>query len=272
MMNTQNKTDVLARFVRAGLDRIAVKLTTLLLGLMTISSSAQSPAELIDIVHSRLSGDDVQINFVIDGAVRKPGVFATDEPARLAFDFFGTRALLDSSNIDIKAGMVDSVVAIEAGDRTRVVVNLFDAARYDLLPSTNGFSVTIYNRDGDRSRRVDPKPFAARPAIVAETQVDRVDFRRSSQGGGSLSIDMSDTGVTVDTLERDGEIVVDLFNITLPKDLERRLDVVDFATPVRTVDAFQDDTNVRFIVVAEGPYQHLSFQTESFYSSSRSNH
>ena len=222
---------------------------------------AQNSANLTEIIYSKLSGDDVQINLVTDGNVGEPGSFSTDNPARIALDFFGMRKQLTESSIKVSAGKVNSIVAVETPDRTRVIINLTDTARYEVVEAENGYAITVFNTQVDNSLGVKPKPFAKRPDVVPEIDVTRIDFRRSEAGGGSLVVDLNDDDATIDTRERDGEILVDLIGVNLPPELERRLDVTDFATPVQTVDAFQNADSVRLIVVPTGKYQHLSFQT-----------
>ncbi len=225
--------------------------------------NAQNQTTMTDIVFSRLAGDSVQINFLTDADLTEPGSFVTDQPARIALDFFGVSADLAQRKLDIKTGSVDSVSAIEVGDRTRVVVNLYESSRYELLPVENGYSITIFSNEADNSRIIEPKPFAPKPEVVASERVENIDFRRSEAGGGKLIVDFNDPGITVDTRESDGEIIVDILGAALPSSLERRLDVVDFATPVQTVDAFQNGDNVRLVVVPQGQYQHVAFQTGS---------
>ena len=212
----------------------------LLLAMSASMAFAQNTVNLTSIVYSQLPGGDVQINLVTDGNVGEPGSFSTDNPARIALDFFGMRQQLDQTSMKISSGKVDSVVAVETPDRTRVIINLIDTARYQVLEAENGYAITVYNTQIDESPRVTPAPFAKRPDVLSETAVTNIDFRRSDAGGGSLIVDLNDDGVTVDTRERDGEIIVDLLGVTLPTELEKRLDVVDFATPVRSIDAFQN--------------------------------
>ena len=233
----------------------------LLLAMSASMAFAQNTVNLTSIVYSQLPGGDVQINLVTDGNVGEPGSFSTDNPARIALDFFGMRQQLDQTSMKISSGKVDSVVAVETPDRTRVIINLIDTARYQVLEAENGYAITVYNTQIDESPRVTPAPFAKRPDVLSETAVTNIDFRRSDAGGGSLIVDLNDDGVTVDTRERDGEIIVDLLGVTLPTELEKRLDVVDFATPVRSIDAFQNSDSVRLVILPEGKYQHLSFQT-----------
>jgi len=231
-----------------------------LLLLVASAGTAQNTVNLNNIVFSKLPGDNVQINLVTDGNVGNPGSFSTDNPARIALDFFGMKKQLAESLVDVKIGQVDSVVAVETPDRTRVIINLVDTARYEVEEANNGYAITVYNTEADNSTRSQPKPFAKRPDVLPENEVSNIDFRRSEAGGGSLIVDLSGDNITVDTRERDGEIVIDLLGVTLPSSLERRLDVIDFATPVQTIDAFQNSDNVRLIVVPQGKYQHVSFQ------------
>jgi type IV pilus assembly protein PilQ len=217
-------------------------------------------ANLTDVVFSSLSGGDVQINFVADAPLSEPGSFSTDSPARIAIDFFGMKSLLSDPKTMVETGKVQSIVAVQTPDRTRLIVNLFDTARYKLIPIDNGYSLTVYNKLSDVSHVDVPKAFASRPDIEASTSVTNIDFRRSEAGGGKLVIDLSDDDTTIDTRERDGEIVIDLFDVNVPAELEQRLDVTDFATPVQTIDSFQNSGNVRLVIVPTGKYQHLSFQ------------
>ncbi|MBX2848314.1 MAG: AMIN domain-containing protein, partial [Acidiferrobacterales bacterium] len=240
-------------------------ITRVVMGLMLVVSAslafAQSPVNLTAIVHSQLPGGDVQINLVTDGNVGEPGSFSTDNPARIALDFFGMQAQLAETTQEISIGKVDSVVAVETPDRTRLIINLYDTARYQVVEAENGYAITVFNTQADDSPRSAPAPFAQRPDVMPDTSVTNIDFRRSEAGGGSLIVDLNDDGVTIDTRERDGEIIIDMLGVTLPQELERRLDVVDFATPVQSVDAFQNSDNVRLVIVPQGEYQHLSFQS-----------
>ncbi len=234
--------------------------SVLMLALASVNTVSAQNANLTDVVYSKLSGGDVQINFLADAQLPEPGTFSTDRPARIAIDFFGMKSLLSSPRTDIGVGKVDSVVAVQTEDRTRLIVNLEGTARYKLLPIDKGYSLTVFNTLSDESQVTKPKPFASRPDVEASTSVTNIDFRRSEVGGGKLIVDLNDDNATIDTRERDGEIIIDLLDVSVPAELEQRLDVTDFATPVQTIDSFQNASNVRLVVVPDGKYQHLSFQ------------
>lgn len=252
-MNASQLTESMCKRFKQFILSVAV-------GAVANVSFAQDNAVLTDILYSKLSGDAVQINLITDAKLEEPGSFSTDKPPRIALDFFGLKNGLSESRIKVSAGQVDSIVAVETVDRTRIILNLFDSARYSLVPTENGYSVTVHNDNFDESEVTAPKPFASRPDIVPDTSVSKVDFRRSEAGGGTLIVDLSDDNISVDTREKDGEIIIDLLGVNLPKEMEQRLDVTDFATPVQTVDAFQNADNVRMVVIPQGKYQHLSLQ------------
>lgn len=250
--------------VNASIKKFKSLLSLVLFGLTMVFSNlsySQQSVSLNDIIYSKLAGNDVQINLVTDGSVGMPGSFSTDNPARIALDFFGMKQNLKEKVIKINAGQVQSVSAVETPDRTRLIINLTDTARYEIAEADNGYVVTVFETEVDNAPRTEPKPFAKRPDVLSETEITNVDFRRSKAGGGTLTIDLNNDGVTVDTRERDGEIIIDMLGVTVPKEYERRLDVVDFATPIQTVDAFQNSDNVRLVVVPQGKYQHLSYQS-----------
>ena len=225
------------------------------------SSMAQDSTNLTGIVFSKLPGDNVQINVVTDAPTERPGTFSTDQPARIALDFFGVSEQLPENLIDIDIGKVESIIAVETPDRTRVIINLLDTARYEIVQADNGYAITVFNTEVDNSPVRAPKPFAERNEVADGPTITNIDFRRSEAGGGSLVVDLNSDGITVDTRERDGEIVIDFLGVNVPAELERRLDVKDFATPVQLIDAFQNSDNVRVVVVPQGKYQHLALQS-----------
>ncbi len=238
------------------------------LGLVLSLPQVANAVDLNKIRFTKLPGDKVQINLETSGPVSKPGVFSTNDPARIAFDFFGMKKVFAESLIKVGVGAVDSIVTVATDDRTRVVLNLVDNAPYTTEVTDNGFVVTINSISGKTAKlgNVAPKPFAKQPEIVSNKKVQKVDFRRSDNGGGKVIVDLSDPLTSVDVSEQSGEIIVDFQSSSLEPGLEKRLDVADFATPVSTVDVFQNGENVRMILVPNGRYQQISYQNEGVYT------
>ena len=223
--------------------------------------------ELSDIKFSTLPGGVLQINLTTDARPPEPGTFSTNKPARIAFDFFGMKSSLESNVIKVGKGAVDSIAAVQTEDRTRIVFNLIRPVPYKMQISDTGVVFLVENPDtaAARTARKDPKPFAKKVGEVAHN-IERIDFRRSKEGGARVTVNLSDAKVGVDVQEKDGEILIDFPNTKIPADLEQRLDVVDFATPVQTIDTFQDGTTVRMVVTPLGRYQHLAYQSGNVFN------
>ena len=229
---------------------------------------AQESKETINlesVVYSKLAGDRIQINLITDKPVADPGSFSTNNPPRIALDFFGMKKGDVDNNIKVGSGAVDSISVVETDDRIRLVINLVDAASYETEITTDGYAITIANPTEEKTIALSraPKPFVKKPDIVSENSITNIDFRRSPANGAKVTVDLTDDAISADLREQSGELIIDFLNATLPAELEKRLDVVDFATPVQTIDAFQVGQNVRLVVKPEGKYQHISYQADN---------
>ncbi len=234
--------------------------------------TASTPAEsaqygLSDIKYSSLPGGVLQINLTTDARPAEPGTFSTNKPARIAFDFFGMQSNLERNVIKVGTGAVESIAAVQTEDRTRIVFNLIRPVPYKMQITDTGVVFLVENPDtaAARTARTDPKPFAKKVGDLAHN-IERIDFRRSREGGARIIVNLSDAEVGVDVQEKDGEILIDFPDTKLPEDLEQRLDVVDFATPVQTIDTFQNGPTVRMVVTPAGRYQHLAYQSGKIFN------
>jgi type IV pilus assembly protein PilQ len=221
----------------------------------TQSTSSQS-SELKDVEIASLPGDKVQITFSMEGGINEPTSFTVDEPARIALDFPNTKSALTWRNRRVGIGSVKSIAAIEAGDRTRVVINLIKQAPFNTQFVGDKFVISIGTSAATSSRAVGG-------VASKQPQIQHVDFRRGDAGEGRVVVTFTDPNMVVDVREEGGKLVVDYINAKLPQQLQQRLDVVDFATPVRTIDTFQEDDNVRMVIDAAGDYEHLAYQSDN---------
>ena len=90
-----------------------------------------------------------------------------------------------------------------------------------------------------------------------------VDFRRGPNGEGRIVIDLSDAAAGIDIRQQGRALIIDFIQTSLPKNLERRLDVQDFGTPIVTVDTFTQGANTRMIVEPKGLWEHSAYQTDN---------
>ncbi len=205
-----------------------------------------------------LPGNKTQITLTLSEAAPAPLSFTIDNPARIALDLPATSNGLGKRSQDIGIGMVDSLTTVEAQGRTRVIVNLVDMVPYEAHADGNKIILTVQNAGSKLS--------AAASAASAATggskgDIGNVDFRRGEDGQGRIIITRSDPSIPVDLQQQGGKVIVDFYRASLPKELERRLDVLDFATPVKTIDTFTKGENVHMVITPMGEYEYLAYQS-----------
>jgi len=214
-----------------------------------------------EIVHAKLPGDRIQVQLRMSGVPAKPAIFTTNNPARIAIDFPNTRVNLPKSSIKVGEGAVNSINVVEAQGRTRVVLNLVRSVAYATTTDGNNYSITVESAAGGIAGTQPPKTTrfatATRPG---KHNLKNIDFRRGPQADAKIIVGLSDTGVGIDIREQAGEIIVDFLDTSIASELQRRLDVTDFGTPVTNVDTFVQGKNVRMVVSAKGKFEHLAYQ------------
>ncbi len=216
-------------------------------------------ATLKDIQFSGLPGNKVQIELALDAAPVGLKSFSTDNPARVAIDLDGVSNGAGKSSIPINIGKAISVRALEAGGKTRVVLSLSDSAPYSTKVVGNSVFLTLGNVAN--SAEVAAKTFVS--AISASGKaVSGVDFRRGEEGEGRILVSLSDASAVVDLREEGGKVIVDIKNTRLPSELANRLDVLDFATPVKTIDVMAAGNDTRLAITGIGAYEFLSYQMD----------
>jgi type IV pilus assembly protein PilQ len=193
-----------------------------------------------------------------------PAGFTVNNPPRIAFDFPNTSNALGRSVQEIGSGELRRINVVQAGGRTRMVMELTKNLSYDT--TIDGKSVLITLQDTGAAAVAATgmtQHFAdARPGEQTHSVRD-VDFRRGGGGEGRIVVDLSDNAVGIDIRQQGRAIIVDFVNAALPKNLERRLDVTDFGTPVQTVDAITQGGNARLVITPRGNWEHSAYQTDN---------
>ena len=241
------------------------------LSLVALEELAQvdSPpaATLTGVSYSRIAGSKVQIDVAVDGDAPEPSVFRTVDPPRIALDFFGLSNGSGRQVHRIGISSVDSMVLAEDDERMRMILNLSKPADFSMERTDDGLVLTVLPGTTGPEGSLASEPvtraasFALDEGVGEQHQINNVDFRRTPNGAGRIIVKMSGTGAAVDLQEIAGEIVALFSNTTIPPELEQRLDVTDFATPVSTVDAFADGSDVKLVVTPFGQYKQSSVQS-----------
>jgi type IV pilus assembly protein PilQ len=195
-----------------------------------------------------------------------PNGFTVQAPPRVAIDLPGIGNGLGRSTVDINQGNLRSVNVAQAGDRTRLVFNLKQAANYKAELQGKVLVVVLEGSgsvaQGGTSPTGEPVHFAA-SQNREQLPLKDIDFRRGPDGAGRVVVGLANTQVGVDIRQQGQSLVVEFLRSTLPDALRRKLDVSDFGTPVQTVSAQQSGDRVRLVVDPRGSWEHSAYQTDN---------
>jgi type IV pilus assembly protein PilQ len=239
----------------------------LALGAVSLTARAQDPLKLESIDVQTLSGQQVQLKLHLSGPAPEPLPFTIDKPARIAFDLPNTTLALASRRIDVRSGGVDTVLAAEANGRTRVVVNVDSLLPYTTKVDGNTILVTLGTQPGAAAKQAAMAGAGSGAgAAGAERAIRTIDFRRGADGTGRVIVQLTDPRTPVNVRQEGNQIVVDFAGTAMPKNLMRRYDVMDFATPVQTVDAVRVEGSSRLVISAQGDFEQLAYQSDNQYT------
>ncbi|MBX3611761.1 MAG: type IV pilus secretin PilQ [Hydrogenophaga sp.] len=191
-----------------------------------------------------------------------PASFSIQSPARIALDFPGVANALGRSTVDINQGNLKSATVVQAGDRTRVVINLKQAAPYQTKIDGNALLVVLERSEAVTAQTNPPSAFAESRNVDVDALRD-IDFRRGTGSSGRVVVELPNNQVGVDIRQEGTGLVVDFLKSSLPEGLRRRLDVTDFGTPVKTVTTTQNGDRVRMVVSAVGNWEHSAYQSDN---------
>lgn len=256
-MNTGNQT--MKNFVANSWRGLLVGL----LGQMLWITSVQAAASLEDITFTARTGDEVEITLHMSGDTPEPGTFTIDNPARIALDLPGTTNNLRVKNMNVGVGVARNISAVEAGGRTRVVINLARLIPYQTQREGNNIIISIGGAAGSKVSGAKSSKASFQAEGAAGNTINDITFRRGEAGEGRVVITVSNPNTAMDMMRRGDQVIVTLQDVKLPEKLERRLDVMDFGTPVRTVDSFTHGNDVRVVVTGVGMFEHLGYQSDN---------
>lgn len=251
------------------LAQSAMAVTTVLAVLVLCGNARAADAQplnaLESINYAGMPGNQVQITMEFAGPAANPTSFTIDNPARIAFDLPATKSDLKKRSQPIGIGPAKSITAVEVKGRTRVVLNLFEMVPYETRAEGNRLIVVLGGGAGTTTAAAPSSAPATTTGSAASTapEISNIDFRRGDQGEGRVIITLSDPSIPVDMRQEAGKVVLDMKGASLPEELQRRLDVTDFATPVKLIDTEGTSKGTHMVITAIGDYEHLAYQAEN---------
>jgi type IV pilus assembly protein PilQ len=264
---TNNINSTAAAPVRAAAGRpVFAWFTGMLTGLFMAGQVAAADNTLESVDVGSLPGNKVQVVLKMSQPAEMPLSFTIDNPARIALDLPNTRNGLGKAPQPIGVGLAKSLTAVEAQGRTRVVLNLIQMTPYETRVEDNMIVVTLQDTAGASAAPAATATTSSGAATASANEIRNVDFRRGDKGEGRIIVELPSASTAVDMRQEAGQVVLEFYNSGLPETLERRLDVTDFATPVKTIDTFTKGRNVRMVIAPTGEYDHVAYQTDSLYT------
>ena len=216
------------------------------------------------ITSSQQAGTDVVRIELSEPLAAEPGGFVVQAPPRVAIDLPGVSNGLGKNSVELNQGNVRSANVAQSGERTRLVLNLRQAANYRVQMQGKSLIVLLDAAAPVAAASSSSTPTHFAPAQNAQPMALRdVDFRRGSEGAGRVIVDLPSTQVGVDIRQQGQSLVVEFLRSTLPEQLRRRLDVADFGTPVQSISTFQSGDRVRMVVEPKGSWEHSAYQTDN---------
>ncbi|TAN70287.1 MAG: type IV pilus secretin family protein [Methylobacter sp.] len=225
------------------------------------------------------SGDKLQIEMEMTGSAITPKIFKTDNPARIALDFPGVKSALEKKMYPINQGAASSIYVVEAAGRVRVVVNLIEATPFETKIVGNKVLLTLTRATAAMPAALKPaevKPAApvATPvltkaanavvaALIPAQDISGFDFKRGDKGEGRILVSLAKPNTIVNSKKEGGKVVISFLNTRLSESLAKRLDVSEFATPVKFIDTVSSNQQTTITVAMQNElYDYSVFQTD----------
>ena len=233
-------------------------------------------AELRDIQFAELPGEKVELRLQFDEAPSEPAGYTIESPARIVLDFADTENTLAQKKFAMGIGDVSRAVVVSSGGRTRLIVELDKLATYSTRTEGNTFVVEVGDGQSLAEADVMKTPRSAAPAATktvksknrfdaSKSNISNIDFRRGAEGEGKIIVELTNPNVSIDVEEVAGGVNVSFMQTALPEELNRKLDVTDFATPVSMVSTTSDSTRTSLSIKANGEYDYLAYQADNEY-------
>lgn len=243
--------------------KIGLMLQLLMFTLIVAAAESPLANNIEKMEFSTLSGGRVNIRIQLkDALANPPAGFTLTNPARIALDFPNTANGLGKSNVSIEQGVLRNITLAQAKERTRMVLNLSKNVAYSA--TLNGKDVNIMLQGTEAIAGVSNVETKFSEAKVGDKlhSIVNVDFARGKNGEGRIIVDLSDPSAGINIKQKGKTIVVDFINTNVPDNLQRRLNVINFNTPVLYVDTMKQGNNGRMVIEPKGNWEQSAYQAD----------
>lgn len=219
-------------------------------------------ADLKNMTYNALGGDRVEIRLSLSEPVANVQSFTTDNPARISLDLPGVVPTVERKTLPIGAGYARSVSVAEAQGRTRVVLSLEQPVKFTTRSEGNDFIISLGEASGSSLAALPSSNNSASSAAVKSGGITSVDFRRGEKGEARVQFKLGNPKIGVDVRQEGRIVLADFIGTSISDDLIRRLDVIDFGTPAKTVDVSRRGGTVQVKIETSGEFDYLAYQAD----------
>ncbi|WP_457420826.1 type IV pilus secretin PilQ [Roseateles sp. P5_E7] len=191
-----------------------------------------------------------------------PTGFTVQTPPRIAIDLPGVVNAIGRNVVDINQGNLRSANVAQAGDRSRIVLNLRQASTYSAKLEGSAL-VLVLNASAPAAQAPGEPMHFAQSMNSAPQPLRDIDFRRGADGAGRVVVNLPSNQVGVDIQQQGQGLVVEFLRSSLPENLRRKIDVTDFGTPVQLITTTQAGDRVRMVVEPKGNWEHSAYQSDN---------
>lgn len=222
---------------------------------IAVMQAASAQVSMTNVVPMQIPGQGTEIRVMFNGLPPQPQAYQLESPSRLILDFNEAQQNLKQSSIPVATAEASSVDVSSDAQRSRLTVNLANAGAFTTRVEGNTFILKINSAT----------PVAiAQPVQQQVAQgITNIGFQRGAQGEGLVVIDLAGQNTPVDVQQQGTKVIVRTLGSKIPAHLTRRLNVNDFATPVSTVDAVNQNGSGVITIQSTESYEYMAFQTDN---------
>ncbi|MCO8085719.1 type IV pilus secretin PilQ [Acinetobacter lwoffii] len=222
---------------------------------IAVMQAASAQVSMTNVVPMQLPGQGTEIRVIFNGLPPQPQAYQLESPSRLILDFDKAQQNLKQSSIPVATREASSVDVTSDAQRARLTVNLTEAGAFTTRVEGNTFILKINSAT----------PVAmAQPVQQQSAQgISNIGFQRGAQGEGQVVIDLLGNNTPVDVQQQGTKVIVRTLGSKIPAHLTRRLNVNDFATPVSSVDAVNQNGSGVITIQSAESYEYMAYQTDN---------
>lgn len=222
---------------------------------IAVMQAASAQVSMTNVVPMQIPGQGTEIRVMFNGLPPQPQAYQLESPSRLILDFDKAQQNLKQSSIAVATKEASSVDVTSDAQRARLTVNLADAGAFTTRVEGNTFILKI-----NSTNPVIP----VQPVVQQNTQgITNIGFQRGAKGEGQVVIDLASGNTPVDVQQQGSKVIVRALGSKIPAHLTRRLNVNDFATPVSTVDAVNQNGSGVITIQTSDSYEYMAYQTDN---------